>query len=335
MIQKESIEDRRPLDVKISSYDATDDVHKFLLNKLKGRPPSLNQNEPSLCGNYVAARGHLLMSHLRGYLGQNIRKYLRRNRFKTPSATSARALTLSDHLRLIKQQKEALDFYQGNCVSHDELQNEFKAEGIIPLMAAHYQPEATSFPEGGEFNNHIDIALSLKSLNVKSKILYKEHVGSLLYFAPIIGATRVGMSRSVRYYEQLLDLGCKFVPFDYMLNAQPQTGTKYLPITITGTISIERSLFGLSTIYSGNPWYKGLPGTVSISSLNSFHDFAESHAGFSQVIQDEAIDFLCNILNNKTIINRQGLGSGRPANDEYSVGQFTREIQQLTEYLIE
>ena len=40
-------------------------------------------------------------------------------------------------------------------------------------------------------------------------------------------------------------------------------------MTITGTIAIERSLLGMTTIVAGQPWYKGIPGTISIDELQS------------------------------------------------------------------
>jgi hypothetical protein len=333
MIQIDSIKDRRPLGQEISSYDSTEDIQKFLANKLKGNTPVLNGTDSDSSRSFAMANYSLFRSHVRGYVGAKIKKYTGRSTVHR-SPLTAKPFGLNDHLRLIKEQKMALDFYLRNCLTQNDIQKRLENETAIPFIAAHYQPEATSFPEGGDLSNHVDIALRLRSLNVKSDIAYKEHPGSWMYYAPIVGATRVGMSRSVSYYEQLLDLGCKFLPPSYDLKIRPQVRTWYLPITITGTISIERSLFGLSTICAGQPWYKGLPGTYSLAELNDFRSLPEGIKDSSLLIQRDAISFLSAQLNGTTLINRQGLGSGRPLNDDVSKKEFNFEFTNLVNYFL-
>ena len=46
------------------------------------------------------------------------------------------------------------------------------------MIAAHFQPEATSFPEGENYYNHISINRKLRSLGYKEEIFYKEHPAS-------------------------------------------------------------------------------------------------------------------------------------------------------------
>lgn len=334
MIQVDSINDRRPLGQEISSYDSTKDIHEFLANKMKGNTPVLNGKDSDSSRSFAMANYFLCRSHLRGYVVNKIKKHTGLKLVAHRSPLTAKSLGLNDHLRLIKEQKMALDFYLKNCLTQNVIQKEFEKEVTTPLIAAHYQPEATSFPEGGDLSNHVDIALRLRSLNVRSDIAYKEHPGSWMYYAPIVGPTRVGMSRSVSYYEQLLDLGCKFLPPNYDLKIRPQMNTWYLPITITGTVAIERSLFGLSTVCAGQPWYKGLPGTYSLDELSDFGALPAGIKDSSLLIQSEAISFLSKQLNSTTLINRQGLGSGRPLNDDVSVKEFNFEFTNLVNYFL-
>jgi hypothetical protein len=333
MIQSKSILDRRPLGVYTSEYDATSDIQKFISNKKKGKAPTLNGVDSDLSRSFMHAHYSISRLHFRSYLGRQLRKYLAKRRV-VKSATTAQPLGLFDHIRLIKGQKKALDYYNKNCLSIGDIQKQFEKEKNAPLIAAHYQPEATSFPEGGNWGNHVDIALKLRALKVNSAILYKEHPSIWMYFAPIVGPTRVGMARSVQYYEQLLDLGCKFVPPNYDLNMLNQSNTWYFPITITGTISIERSLFGLPTVYAGQPWYQGLPGTSSIHSLVNWNEFCDSGGRYSVDTQNAAEEPLRALLSNTTLLNRQGLGSGRPLDDDDSKKVFEIEFTNLVNGLL-
>ena len=83
----------------------------------------------------------------------------------------------------------------------------------------------------------------------------------------------------------------------------------FLPITFCGSIAIERSLNGLHTLYAGNPWWYGLPGTINIFdktfdiNLLSW-DLIEPNKN----IINSSKEFLLDILNKKTISNSINIG---------------------------
>ena len=164
--------------------------------------------------------------------------------------------------------KDFLKNLSSKTISKKEIHTFRSQKKPFLLLAAHYQPEATSFPEGDKYYNHINIAMLLRKKKYKSNILYKEHPIIYKYLSKYIGLTKVGISRSATYLEILSDLGCKFLPTSFNLSLKDDNDW-YVPITITGTIAIERSLAGLHTIYTGNPWYKGLPGTIYIDEIES------------------------------------------------------------------
>ena len=123
------------------------------------------------------------------------------------------------------------------------------------------------------------------------------------------GLTKVGISRSESYINILKNLGCVFLPVNFILSVNNNSNW-YLPITITGTIAIERALAGLHTIYSGEPWYKGMPGTIHLDDIKSLEQIPLNWINYDPKIEKEAKKFLEKILNNKTIANAPGIGSG-------------------------
>ena len=65
--------------------------------------------------------------------------------------------------------------------------------------------------KGKFFANHIDIVFYLRSIGYKKTIFYKEHPSSWNYRINVVGPTRVAQTRSMSYYEHLLDMGCIFL----------------------------------------------------------------------------------------------------------------------------
>ena len=164
------------------------------------------------------------------------------------------------HLSILRKQRNAIKNYRRNTVSLDEIKKRSKK---YILVAANYQPEATSYPMAKENYNHIDFIVDTVARQNDLEIIYKEHFDSFNYYIDLIRHTKVGIFRSEEYYQQLLSLGCKLI--DESTNITNKWFLKNtLPITIGGSIAIERSLMGYKTIIVGSPWYKDLPGTISL-----------------------------------------------------------------------
>jgi hypothetical protein len=229
-------------------------------------------------------------------------------------------------MRIIKKQTEFIKTYEASAIGESELYAYQNLDGPKLVIAASYQPEATSFPEGGHAFNHIDIALSLRIKGYKDHLFYKEHPGSWLYLDNIIGLTRVGLWRSADYVDKLRALGCLFLPKDFNLSTDSKSSSWYLPVTITGTIAIERALAGLHTIVTGEPWFKGLPGTISLSEIETLQSIDKRWVEQDIGIATAAKKFLNDMLTGKTLINVPGIGTGRPMTDERSKEEFKRQM---------
>ena len=168
----------------------------------------------------------------------------------------------------------------------------------LPIVIfAHYQPEASSFPEGGVNANHIDMVVKLRSGGYSGDLFYREHpylIASIYSVKKY--PTRIGVARSIEYYEQLRTLGCRFI------NDVPFDDKDYVALTCTGTIALERSLRGFKSIVAGHPWFKGLPGTISLE--NFLYNSTEKKLFFNQKnVATTAFNFLKSRLDNRLLDN--------------------------------
>lgn len=133
-------------------------------------------------------------------------------------------------------------------------------------IASHFQPESSSFPIGGKFGNQVDLIFEIRRAFPNLKIFYKEHPHINRY--SVRGAlSAVATARSRRYYKNLQSLGVIFLSSRISATDYNELTKNSLVVTISGRVAIERSLNGLRTIVVGEPWYKGMPGTIN------FEDF--------------------------------------------------------------
>lgn len=322
LVQYKNIFDRYPLDLMISQFEYTKSINDLLelkKNDLKKAGDKVSKRQESLIYSIFYLTFYSFVSNFVNFIRTKIN-------VKSKTFDIYYRYRLITQFKQIIQQRKALNFYNTNLCDTDSI-----LPGKNLLIVGHYQPEATSFPEGGDFTNHIDILLELRSKGFNKEIYYKEHPGIKAYLGSGIGHTRVGMARSEKYYKQLLKLGCKFLPMDYYL---PISKSNFLPVTITGTIALERSLMGLHTIVTGEPWWKGLPGTIRLDEIKSLKSINKKFLEIDDSIKKESFDFLKNMLDNKTITNAVGIGTGEIMTGNEQVNNFEIEYEKLVSFLI-
>lgn len=161
-----------------------------------------------------------------------------------------KSINYFSELSFIFNQKKYMKEYERNFISHCE----FESGDIV--IAAQYQPEATSFPDGYPYHNHLKIISKLRSSGFKGNIYYKEHPDAKKYYDNFIGMTKIGFYRDLSYFEYLKDNNVKVLSYDFDLNKANLPNVWVL--TMTGSIGMERSLKKLPTIIAGRPWY-GMP----------------------------------------------------------------------------
>jgi len=326
ILQSDDISTRTPLNIDVSDFQFKKNIDEFLNRKIAGDIPKLNFSEKSWKKNLTLSILFILRREIYKIINKVIfpRKYL--ENFLIPKQISKHSFL--EDLRVINSQRLYLRAFSNSIIS-DKKMNELRLnEKPKLLIAAHYQPEATSFPEGNDYTSHIDIVIAIRNKKYKAEIIYKEHSSVDRYIEKIIGLTKVGISRSETYLELLKKLGCIFLQKDYHLSLKDDYKW-YVPVTITGTIAIERALVGLHTIYTGTPWYKGLPGTLHIDDIDSLELIPEEWTKPNELIARNARAFLYELLNNKTIANFPGIGTGVPDDSEISAKDFELGILKI------
>ena len=181
--------------------------------------------------------------------------------------SSLKPISFLQDIKLINIHKKSLkllDRFVDNDFTYIKqlLQNDQAPANPLIAIAANYQPEATTFPEAGDIYNFIELVIYMRSLGIVGPILYKEHPATR-FFAVGHRSTRCGVARSVYYYSALKSMGVYFLDSGFDLS----TTESVIPLTLNGSIAIERSLRGLPTIVTGSPWFEGMPGTFSLTNL--------------------------------------------------------------------
>ena len=330
--QTYTIQERKPLNYKISSFNFKNDIDLYIKNLNAGNPPISNEKMNNIEKSFFYNLGYLLIiPPIKFFLRPLKRLILQKNNksIKDEFSFYQKDYWFQNIIQVLQQYK-SIKFYKK--YSKNNKLNYINSSPIKLVLAAHFQPEATSFPEGGDYGNHVDILIKIRQLGYNGILYYKEHPGTELYRWSL-GVTKVGMYRSKKYYKKILSLGVIFLNLNHNLFDKDKGLNNLLPITITGNIAIERSLKGLHTIVVGEPWYKGLPGTVDIKNLKSLSNISSKYITPDMQIKDKANKFFLNLLNNKTLTNISDIGMNSILTDKKSIICFNKEIQLLLDNL--
>ena len=327
----DNIVNRKSITFDISNTKYEKIIDEFIKNKLGGNPPKTNTIVSTSKKNYLKSLIKATIFYLKLFLIKNFRK----NNKEIKWTFLFKPFNFLETLNVLKNQKDFLAYYNKVKYSISDSINFINNNVNKIVIAAHYQPEATTFPEGNQYSNHIEIILTLRKIGFSGIISYKEHPASWMYYDDFIGLTRVGIYRSKRYIEILEELNIKILHEKTDLKLSNKFKYNYIPVTITGTIAIERSLAGLHTIVAGEPWYKGMPGVINLKTIDKLIDIPDSWLIPDQILAFEAKSFLLNKLNNHTIINVPGIGNGLLMNDKKSKFEFKNEINNLIKNLTE
>jgi hypothetical protein len=319
----QGLEKRTHTNLEVSDYNSSSAIKDFLSNRIKGNQPKTNAKQALWKKSIIIALMALLYLHIKKYVVDFfIKKDVR------CWSEEFELIGMFEDVRIILKQRSYLKLYKSNV--------NVLVKNHIPslIITAHYQPEATSYPEGGECADHIQIALSLKNKGYSGPLLYKEHPATDFYTDNTIGITRVGLHRSKKYYQTLKKMNCNFVPNDTVLSMNKGECEWYVPVTIGGTIAIERSLVGLHTIISGEPWFKDLPGVIRLSDISSLANIKKSWSVPDSELATSARLALVNMLTTKTILNYPGVGTGIKLSERYQKDIFLKEFDSLIQGLL-
>lgn len=131
----------------------------------------------------------------------------------------------------------------------------------------HYEPERTTNPDGGIFQDQLVVLLLLRRFLPESvKIIVKEHPSQFL-------KARTGYrGRSPLFYRQIKNIkGLTLV--DYKFSSSDLIRDSIAVATISGTVGFEAACMGKKCILFGEAWFNGMPNIFRFQGLDNFEDF--------------------------------------------------------------
>ena len=126
------------------------------------------------------------------------------------------------------------------------------------LFCSQMQPEKTTFPEAGDFQDNIELLKIIRdNLPSDIKIFYREHPATFMHFHNCY------IYRNSKYYENICSNKNTFlVPYnDDIFNYIDKS---IAVITTTGTSGIEAAIRGKTVINFGNAWYSACKSIINI-----------------------------------------------------------------------
>lgn len=148
----------------------------------------------------------------------------------------------------------------------------------------HFQPEATTVPLGGVFDNQL-LVLDLLSSNLPMnwKIIVKEHPA---YVYRLSSTEGMNLSRNKKFYKQILTKkNVYFVGFQGKSYSLIKSSTAV--VTVTGTVAFEALALNKAALVFGNYIVNDLPNSIQIKSeldlVNAFDYIKSNEHDFSNM----------------------------------------------------
>jgi len=179
----------------------------------------------------------------------------------------------------------------------------------------HYQPERTTNPEGGEYYDQFQALAKLRALLDDDVGIYiKEHPAQ---FWPNRNG---GCARNADYYRNLNSIdGIRFV--DTAHDAFELIDNSLLVATITGTVGVESIARGKPVLVFGDPWYRGIPGSVHIDEIDDAGNLGRFISNPRSVLDEDLVEF-CHKIFNASIY-----GAINPSNEKYFKNSMNHHIK--------
>ena len=214
-VQKKGINSRLRLGSKISNFKFNILLNNLVETKNVANPKTFRLKIFNFIKtNFYLSLTYLLVRKLKRIFTNILMFLIIKN--KDEKINDYFSETLISDFELALSQKEYLYFYKKESQNFQEP----LFDKVSLLVAAHFQPEATSFPESGRLYSHLFLISHLRNSGLKEKIFYKEHYASLFFIEGghsqrfVTGPTRVGINRNINYLKELKKLDCSFLPIN-------------------------------------------------------------------------------------------------------------------------
>lgn len=171
----------------------------------------------------------------------------------------------------IKAQRALIKAYSVRSILEEDFPPKYV---FFPL---HYEPERTSNPDGGEWNNQYHALARLRQLLPDDvAIVVKEHPSQL-------GSVLQGFrGRSRLFYEAISTIGYTVLAQIDIPSWKIQQSALFT-CTITGTAALEAAIIGKPVLLMGHPWFRGCPGITPINETVSINEVLGNTANIEDV----------------------------------------------------
>jgi hypothetical protein len=188
----------------------------------------------------------------------------------------------------------------------------------------HYEPEASTNPEGGIFHDQFIAILNLRRWIPDNVCIYVKEHPSQFYSHSVFGH----LGRSKYFYEALSIIkGVKIIALD--ADSQSLIKDSIFVATITGTVAVEAAIFEKNTIFFGDPWFKGMPNTFQWSENIEYDNFIKKIPQKSEYVRL----FFHNLYDNSAVpmmLNPSGIS----VYPEFECNDYQQEELKCAEHLI-
>ena len=135
-------------------------------------------------------------------------------------------------------------------------QQDLANEKDFVYYALHFEPERTTNPDGGYFQDQFLALLTLRKIVPKNVLIYvKEHPSQFLF------KKKGSLGRSPLFYELIKNIeGVRLINLE--VDSYKMIKESKFVCTITGTVGLEAALMGNNALVFGDAWYKGCPNII-------------------------------------------------------------------------
>jgi hypothetical protein len=322
MLKKNGFQAALPSKAVISEFELGD--NKEFLQKLVSENLDSSFWNSKYISNFYLATFYLILNQMLIY--KNKIKLIIFNRQQAVKIKDLSKRSLINNIQLYLSQKNSLillNKYEKEDAVHiiKHLENCKKNKSKPLILFAHFQPEATSFPEGGQYYNHVDLISQLRASKFRGPVIYKEHPATYLYGGKNL-SFEVGTYRDTEYYENLHKLGCLFANQEILNSIY-----EFLPVTITGSIAFQRSMEGKDTVVAGIPWFNSLPGLIPFEVFNhNSGDLLKTDSVKFSHLPESSYQALRDIIDYKTCGNFQMLRHPETKNEYLKLIKYLSQI---------
>lgn len=144
-------------------------------------------------------------------------------------------------------------------------------KNVYVYFALHYQPEATTCPISGVYENQIQaIKILDKALPKNIQIYVKEHPSQFRF------TMKGHLGRTFDYYKKISSLSSRITLVHMSQDNSKLISQALFVATINGTVGWEALKCGVPVAFFGRPWYEGIKGAVRVQSSSDVDLLIES-----------------------------------------------------------